>query len=64
MVIESTHPHAGPMREPRPAARFEATPAELRIPAPLLGEHTDAVLTEAGITGSELAELHTTGVVA
>ena len=64
MIIESTHPHAGAMREPRPAARFEATPAELRIPAPLLGEHTDSVLTEAGITGSELAELHTTGVVA
>lgn len=64
MIIESTHPHAGAMREPRPAARFEATPAELRIPAPLLGEHTDAVLTEAGVTGSELAELHTTGVVA
>jgi crotonobetainyl-CoA:carnitine CoA-transferase CaiB-like acyl-CoA transferase len=64
MIIESTHPHAGAMREPRPAARFEATPAELRTPAPLLGEHTDAVLTEAGITGSELAELHTTGVVA
>jgi crotonobetainyl-CoA:carnitine CoA-transferase CaiB-like acyl-CoA transferase len=64
MIIESNHPHAGAMREPRPAARFEATPAELRIPAPLLGEHTDAVLTEAGVTGSELAELHTTGVVA
>jgi crotonobetainyl-CoA:carnitine CoA-transferase CaiB-like acyl-CoA transferase len=64
MIIESTHPHAGAMREPRPAARFEATPAELRIPAPLLGEHTDAVLTEAGITGLELAELHTAGVVA
>jgi crotonobetainyl-CoA:carnitine CoA-transferase CaiB-like acyl-CoA transferase len=64
MIIESIHPHAGAMREPRPAARFEATPAELRIPAPMLGEHTDAVLTEAGITGSELAELHMTGVVA
>ena len=64
MIIESTHPHAGAMREPRPAARFEETPAELRIPAPLLGEHTDTILVESGIDQSELAGLHTAGIVA
>ncbi len=26
IVIETEHPHAGPMRQPRPAARFDRTP--------------------------------------
>jgi crotonobetainyl-CoA:carnitine CoA-transferase CaiB-like acyl-CoA transferase len=37
------------MRQPRPAERFDATPSSLRRPAPLLGEHTDEVLTELGL---------------
>jgi crotonobetainyl-CoA:carnitine CoA-transferase CaiB-like acyl-CoA transferase len=64
MIVESTHPHAGAMRQPRPAARFEATPADLRIPAPMLGEHTEAVLIDAGMKPSELATLRADGVVA
>jgi len=64
MIIETTHPRAGAMRQPRPAARFEATPAELRIPAPTLGEHTDTILGEIGIEHSELAALRTAGIVA
>src|SRR5260370_36717457 len=49
LIVDSVHPHAWPMRQPRPAARFEATPAEIRTPAPGLGEHTDAVLAETGL---------------
>ena len=64
MIVESTHPRAGSMRQPRPAARFEATPAELRTPAPMLGEHTDVVLGEIGLEQSELAALRTAGIVA
>jgi len=64
MIVESTHPHAGPMRQPRPAARFEATPSDLRIPAPMLGEHTDAVLGECGIGADEIASLRAAGVLA
>ncbi len=64
LIVESDHPHAGRMRQPRPAARFTGTPAELRSPAPLLGEHTDAVLTELGISSEQLAALRTTGAVA
>jgi crotonobetainyl-CoA:carnitine CoA-transferase CaiB-like acyl-CoA transferase len=61
LVVESTHPVAGRMREPRPAPRFEATPAGIRRPAPGLGEHSDEVLREAGIT--EIASLRAAGVV-
>jgi crotonobetainyl-CoA:carnitine CoA-transferase CaiB-like acyl-CoA transferase len=64
LVVESTHPHGGPMRQPRPAARFERTPAELHRFAPMLGEHTDEVLAETGVSARELAELRAQGVIA
>ena len=52
------------MRQPRPAARFEQTPAELRSFAPILGEHTDAVLAETGFSAAEITALRDAGVVA
>jgi len=64
LIVESDHPHAGRMRQPRPAARFAGTPAELRCPAPLLGEHTDEVLAELGVSPEQLAALRTAGTVA
>jgi crotonobetainyl-CoA:carnitine CoA-transferase CaiB-like acyl-CoA transferase len=64
MIVESTHPVAGPMRQPRPAARFEVTPASLRSPAPVLGEHTDIVLAETGVDSAEISALRAAGVVA
>ncbi|MGH8012114.1 MAG: CaiB/BaiF CoA transferase family protein [Candidatus Binataceae bacterium] len=64
LIVESVHPHAGAMRQPRPAARFADTPAGIRFPAPVLGEHTDTVLGEAGITSEELSHLHQTAVIA
>ena len=64
LIVESAHPHAGPMRQPRPAARFERTPASLSRFAPLLGEHTEEVLAEAGVAASELSALRAHGVIA
>ena len=63
LIVESEHPHAGPMRQPRPAARFDATPAEIRRPAPLLGEHTDELLHELGLTPAEITALRNAGVI-
>ena len=64
LIVESNHPHAGPMRQPRPAARFDKTPAGLHRPAPLLGEHSDEILQELGIGVRAAAELRAAGVVA
>jgi len=64
IVIESEHPHAGPMRQPRPAARFDRTPSALPTPAPLLGEHTREVLAEVGVGTRELDELYAAGTIA
>ncbi len=63
LVVESDHPHAGRMRQARPAARFEATPAAIRRPAPLLGEHTDEVMAELGLADREVAALRSGGVI-
>jgi len=64
LLVESEHPHAGRLREPRPAARFDRTPADIRRPAPLLGEHTDEVLAEAGYSPGEIAALRDSGAAA
>jgi crotonobetainyl-CoA:carnitine CoA-transferase CaiB-like acyl-CoA transferase len=63
IIVEAEHPSAGPMRQPRPAARFDATPAELRSFAPSLGQHTSEVLREAGVTAEEIAKLREGGVI-
>jgi crotonobetainyl-CoA:carnitine CoA-transferase CaiB-like acyl-CoA transferase len=64
LIVEDDHPHAGPIRQTRPAARFDGTPATLRRHAPLLGEHTDEILHEVGLAPEEVAELRQAGVVA
>ncbi len=64
LVEESEHPRAGAIRQPRPAARFDRTPAAIRRPAPGLGEHTDEVLREAGYGAAEITALREAGTVA
>jgi len=64
LIVESEHPAVGRMRQTRPAARFERTPAEIRRPAPTLGQHTDEVLAEAGLSAEQIAELRSEQVVA
>ena len=44
--------------------RLSETPADYRIPPPLLGEHTDMVLHERlGLSDARLAELRSKGVI-
>jgi crotonobetainyl-CoA:carnitine CoA-transferase CaiB-like acyl-CoA transferase len=63
MLEDSIHPAAGRLRQPRPAARFAATPARTGGPAPTLGQHTDEILAELGLS-ERRAELRAAGVVA
>jgi len=57
------HPSEGTIRYVRPPTRFSATPATARLPAPLLGQHTQEILREAGYADQEIESLRMRGVV-
>jgi len=57
LIEEFDHPVAGRVRQPRPPALFDATPARIRRPAPQLGEHSREVLSEAGFSTAEIDAL-------
>ena len=54
----------GEVRQPRPAARFDRTPAEIRALAPYLGGDNAAILGEIGYSETEIARLGENGVLA
>jgi len=56
-IEEHDHAIAGRIRQARPAARFSATPARMRRPAPALGEHSREILGEIGFTAAEVDAL-------
>jgi crotonobetainyl-CoA:carnitine CoA-transferase CaiB-like acyl-CoA transferase len=63
IIAEYDHPAAGRLRQARPAARFSATPAEIRHGAPGLGAHTQEILAELGYSAAEIAALRAEGAV-
>jgi formyl-CoA transferase/CoA:oxalate CoA-transferase len=63
LLVEQEHPRAGRFRTLDTPIRFDRTPGGIRTPAPGLGEHTDAVLTEAGLTPADLAGLRESGAI-
>jgi crotonobetainyl-CoA:carnitine CoA-transferase CaiB-like acyl-CoA transferase len=64
MRMKVQHPHAGTLGLVASPLRLSASPVSYRLPPPLLGEHTDEVLTQIlGMTASELAALRDTGVL-
>jgi crotonobetainyl-CoA:carnitine CoA-transferase CaiB-like acyl-CoA transferase len=62
MFERRDHPIAGRTRLPRHPARFGSTPARLAGNSPGLGEHTDEVLSELGLS-ERIAELRTSGAI-
>lgn len=63
MVISMEHPVSGMVRLMGHPVKFSATPARYRIPPPTLGQHTEAVLEEAGLAQDEIAGLRSEGVI-
>jgi len=53
-VSEYDHPVAGRIRQPRPAAQFDKTPASIWRHAPTLGEHNAELLAELGFDAATL----------
>ena len=63
MIVEVQHPQVGTMRHVGTPLRLAETPAPAPAPAPLAGEHTEAVLREAGYAEAEIAALYAQDVV-
>ena len=61
--VEWTHPTGGRLRQPRLAPAFGGTPTEFRAGAPLLNEHADEILTEAGLKPAEIEQLRQAGAI-
>lgn len=60
---DAEHPTGGTYKTIPPPVRFHHSPASVRRPAPMMGEHTDEVLAEVGYSTEEIAALHHSGAI-
>lgn len=63
IIIETTHPVAGRLRQARTPARFERTVPDPPRGAPRTGEHNVEVLSEIGLTEEEITALADCGAI-
>jgi formyl-CoA transferase/CoA:oxalate CoA-transferase len=63
LVVEMDHPKAGRIMQTGIPIKLSETPGGLVSPPPLLGEHTDGILTELGYTAQEISAMHGDGAV-
>jgi formyl-CoA transferase len=64
LTLEVAHPTAGRVRVPGFPYKFSSTPAQVRLPPPLLGQHTEEVLEDVlGFSQGELARLREEEIV-
>ena len=57
MEVEVEHPVEGTIRALGIPVKLSDTPGAIRRPAPLLGQHTEEILREAGFAASEIGAL-------
>jgi crotonobetainyl-CoA:carnitine CoA-transferase CaiB-like acyl-CoA transferase len=63
-LVDMDHPRAGKVRMIGVPVRLSETPGSVRTPAPMLGEHTEEILTKLlGLGADEIAALRATGAV-
>ncbi|WP_422934548.1 CaiB/BaiF CoA transferase family protein [Sinomonas sp. P47F7] len=63
MVLDAEIPGVGPVKFVGMPVKLSDTPGRLRLLPPTLGEHNDAVLTQAGLDEGAIARLKAAGVV-
>jgi crotonobetainyl-CoA:carnitine CoA-transferase CaiB-like acyl-CoA transferase len=63
MVVNVDHPTLGAVRALGSPIKMSATPPDPSRRAPLLGEHTDEVLLQAGFSQDEIDRLRSDGAI-
>jgi formyl-CoA transferase len=63
LVMEVDHREAGKLRLLGPPVKLSDTPGWAHLPPPMLGQHTDEVLSHLGYRSEEINELRANGVV-
>lgn len=63
MIVELDHPSAGPVKTLGHPVKFSETPASIRSAAPVLGQHSREVLSEAGYDGETIDAMISAGAV-
>ncbi len=63
MIVETEHPIAGRVKTIGLPVKFSATPGGVKRPAPLLGQHSRAVLAEIGFSAGEIERMVAAGAV-
>src|SRR5258708_7434960 len=63
LAVTQEHPTSGTIRTVRPAIGLSETPAEVRLPPPTLGQHTNEVLGALGYDDETIARWHAEGTV-
>ncbi len=63
IVAEIDHPTAGKIKTVRTPIHLSATPLGIKRPPPLLGQHTEEILQEAGYSKEEIQQFKNLGAV-
>jgi len=63
MIVEMQHSTEGKILMVNFPGKFSKTPSEIKFPPPMLGQHTNEILRELGMTQAEIDELANENIV-
>jgi crotonobetainyl-CoA:carnitine CoA-transferase CaiB-like acyl-CoA transferase len=63
LISQYEHPGLGQIRQPRPGAKFSRSDMRKEPIAPALGQHSEEILRDLGLSGTEIKELVDKGIV-